>query len=605
MQRTERWGWRAQARRLRRRAVLIASAALLMAGCVSMPTIPGFPTAPAAPNPAPAPAPPPTPGPGTVSTPAGDLRLPPGLRVSARYAALFAKGTVTGADLYDTLKTMRAELHARRSAIAWSKLALAADRTLTPQALTGGVDVGRIMQEVAMQAAIELMKNQANAVAMQTLDEYLQYLLNDRRAALAEETVTLPKIDGMTEAQAGRIVTIATLVVAARLSGKVLDKADEDFKSLATDYKALLVQREKAATLLFTTVDRRRAALKSGNAAEKAAVEGELKPSFAERDLQFIDSDLDRLSLRDFSNDMAAQNLAIQYLRQKDPSAFKDYRTKADDVVRRTSAYVRTVSGVAAFGGLTMTFGNAVSEFARENNLNNLVATMPLGLDFVKAAAPLAKKSVEVSLSGITVDDAWWRNPFRKAFTIVRGDKSQDVRSAGAVFSALQEAKVSEGFVGQLFSADTTWLNRMRLCDPQEVGRMLDLSVTKEERVTFARDYLQWKDPQLADVAFVNLLGEPGPTARERELGNVLLGRDHRASTSALPLAEVQRAVEKRFDKWNDAQLLRLVFANRETSAAHATLYFSGTAVRPIPSADAVYAYESRVEACRRSAAAN
>jgi hypothetical protein len=57
----------------------------------------------------------------------------------------------------------------------------------------------------------------------------------------------LPAAAGLTEEQATRMLTLATLTVAARLTGQMLDKANKDFDSLKTDYAKLLDQREKGS----------------------------------------------------------------------------------------------------------------------------------------------------------------------------------------------------------------------------------------------------------------------------------------------------------------------------------------------------------------------
>lgn len=531
-----------------------------------------------------------------------------GIPISADYRMLFQKGTVTGQDLYETLKAMRLELHAKRSALAWSQLSLALNQGLNLQPSSSGLDVSGLLQTALMTFAMETMKNVTANVAMQTLDEYLQYLLNERRSALAEESITLPSIQGMTDIQAKRAITMATLIVTARLSHKILEKADQDFKSLEVDYKSLLTQRETAANLLFATIDQRRIAQRANNADQKDVAESDLKKSLTEKDLAFIDTALNTIALSDFAKNMAAQNLAVKYLQSKDPTAFKDYRTKADDVVRKTTAYMRTVAGVAAFGGLTISFGHSIAEVARENNLSSVLSSFPLGVEFMKAAAPLVKKSVEVSLAGIAIPmsnsvfDTFFRKPFIYSFA----GQATKQGSASDVFKFIQESKLSDTFVGALFLNNTSgWLSRVRLCDPVETGRMMDAVVSQDERTKFATNYFGWSQEtgKAKDFSFINAIPEPGASRQERRLSEELLGKDHRNSNGdadSQSLATVQRAVEAKYSKWSDQDLLRLVFHNREDEVVYATLDLGAVSIRPVPSAESVYAYESRFEACRK-----
>jgi hypothetical protein len=278
---------------------------------------------------------------------------------------------------------------------------------------------------------------------------------------------------------------------------------------------------------------------------------------------------------------------------------------KADDVVRRTTAYVRTASGVLAFSGLMLSFGQSILEVAKEKNIENLLTTLPLGADFLVAAGPLAEKAVKASFTGVTlpvdsaIDTVLGQ---RRLFSVMLPDKTESVRSSKDVFTRLLAAGASDQFVSALFHEDSAgWLNRVRFCDPLEAGRMMDAAVRREQRTTFASDYLGWTEVERArDFSFANAFSVPGETRREKELGGELLGRDHRKRHDVLQLANVQIEVGQRYGEWSNEQLLRLVFHNREGGAAYATLDLGALSIRPLPSPEAVYAYESRVETCRK-----
>jgi hypothetical protein len=57
--------------------------------------------------------------------------------------------------------------------------------------------------------------------------------------------------------------------------------------------------------------------------------------------------------------------------------------------------------------------------------------------------------------------------------------------------------------------------------------------------------------------------------------------------------------VSEKYSEWGDNQLMRLIFANREGQARHATLYLGSVAIRPVPSPQAVFVYETAAEACK------
>ena len=511
-----------------------------------------------------------------------------GAPMTGTLAALFAKGTVNGADLFDTLKSIKLEAQAKRSAASWAA-ANAAFEQGAAQAAAGGLpNLNSIAGDLAFKLVEEQMKTMVATVSMQALDGFLQVLLDDS-AGLATESITLPSGAGMTEVQGKRIINMAAMIVAARLTEKMLDKANKDLSTLQTDYKGLIEQREKASNVLFALIDQRRNAQRSRDDAALATADNQLL----------------NMKAADFAKDMAAQNFALKVLQRTQPDAFAQYRVKADEVVVRTNSYVKTVTGVAAFGGLLLNFSKQMVELGREKNMPNLLQAMPLGIDFVRAAVPAAKLSVETALNGFVLQPASGFGGFfsskPKAFVMISGDKREEFSNASEVFAALDKQGAKDLFAGALFRNDTPgWLSGVYECDAAETGRMIDAAVPGDQRDAFAKAYLNQADA--SGFSFMNTLTLPAANPRERRLAQELLQRDHRRSTNDATnaLAAVQGTVAEKYTSWGNPQLLRLVFANRDGArAAEATVEVGQIAIRPIPSADSVYAYESHTDACK------
>lgn len=545
-------------------------------------------------------------------------------------APLFGR-TITGADLYATLVTIRQEAQVRRSAQAWAVFGASLDSTLKSMQQSGGdFNASETLGKLATEAVLNEIKKRTSEVAMKALDEHLEKLLDDRNG-LAQESITLPALSSLrSEAQAKRIVTLATLVVAARLSGKVLNKAQDDFKSLQKDYSELMKQREQAATLLYNVLLTRRTAQQQSDNAGRDAAEAELKQGLSAQDLAFIDNDIGRLSVGDFEKDMGAQNLAIAYLRTRDADAYKTYNTQAKDFLVRSRAYVRTVSGVAAFGGLMVSFAQIVDEFGRDRQgsdgqrIGNVLQAMPLGFDFLKATASLLPLVVSTTLHGAVLEPV--RNgdiggriggaigdifkPKPDLFVVSDEASMKKVKTASDVYEALQ-GKPSETLLqDSLFrNGSTGFLAQVGRCDPGEAGRMIDSVVPKDQRSSFARDYLNPTDPKQADdFSFVNQFELLPKTALDRRLNDAVLGTDHRMrSPEPDPkrreaLSSLQKSVAVDYRKWNNDQLTRLIFANREgNQVQYATLQLGSVQVRPVPSMQALYVYESQANACKRT----
>ena len=515
-----------------------------------------------------------------------NTQIPPNLM------PLFAKGTVNGEELIGTLRELQRLMRERKAALELAVLVGAADSSVNAVA-SGNFDVTKVFKEQAIQAALKLTKQVAANAANQALDQHMRAILDDSNA-LSAETITLPSPIGLQAKQAKRIVTMAALVVGARVSNKMLERAQKDMESLRKDYKDLIDRREKAAALLFAAISAR----------EKAVG---LNEALSAEDMKFIDKDLGKLSVRDFAKDMSAQNLALNYLRKVQPEAFAAYRSEADDVVLRTKAYIRTMTGIAAFGAISASFAQNIAEVAHEKQFFEFLAAMPLAFDFLRAAAPLINVTIQTATSGLALstEGSAISNIFsrKRNFIYAQGDKSTEESSAKDVFNELgKSGDAAELFKGALFRSDSPGLlQRVGECDQAEAGRMLDATLSKDEREEFASNYFDIPDIG-PNFSFYAALDSPGPTEREQLLAAQMLANDYRerATLDAKPIAKIQLKVSAKYTDWSDAQLMRLIFANKETPARYATLYVGESRIKPFANADSLYAYETAAESCKK-----
>ena len=517
---------------------------------------------------------------------------------------IFAKETANGADLYDALTELRAEMQRQRSVKAWATASTAA-QTVLNQAM-GGANLKQAVLEQLISAsakfAIEEMRSQALTYGYQALDQHFTKLLGaDMRSVLAEQTVAMPNPAGLDDTGARRLLTMATMVVAAKVTSRVLDDAEKDLKSLEPDYKNLLDQREKAAELLFRLIDARRAAQRAGDNNRRRQVEQSMlaQGALTQNDLRYIDTAMNTMSLAEFVDDMGAQNLALRYLQAADKKAFEGYSTKRNDVVARTDVYIKAVSGVGAFAGFAALFSEAMSDQLRGRTTNAALINMaPVFADFVGATAPLVQRVGSVASQGVAFPAFLQRNDL---FVVKpAGGEDQPLKSAADVFKAVKAAGATELFSGVFFREDGMgWLNGVRRCDGAEAGRLVDSAVPRADRSSFATAYFGSAAKDVAgQYSFVNAFTAPALGEREDRLGDLLLGRDHRKRTSDKALTEVQNKVSSNYGEWSNQQLLRLIFSNRDASFAHANVDLGRMAIRPKPSPEAVYVFESYINAC-------
>ena len=503
---------------------------------------------------------------------------PMATRPEASIQALFAKGTVNGSELVSELIALRALMGKQRSAAAVGALLGATDGG---GGGGGGFDPMAEVLKLAMKTAEEALKPYVASIGFNALDLHLRSITENPQL-LAGESIKLPSSRGLSHAQAQRVITMAAIVVATRITGKVLRQAQADFANVESDYTRLIERREAAAKLLYDIL------LKGAGAGE------EIAGLYGDEDLHYLQQNVGRMAVKDFANDLGAQNLALRYLRKTDPAAWAEYKSRSDEALSSTKGYIRTTAGVTAFAALLATFGHETLGAVRQKKGAEIALALPFAWEFVKEVPPLLKVSWQVGAAGIV------ELPMKasRRFRVVEGGATEELKGAGEVFAALKKRNAEPLFSESLFRTGADGLlYKLFRCDKSEVGRMLDVAMPIAEREKFASDHAM---TEVARFSFANAFNNPAPAAREQELGDELLRKDHRERSESRALGEAQRAATRGYGHWNNDQLLRLILANREGDAAQSTLQLGDVLVRPIPSMQSVYAYESLVDECSK-----
>ena len=513
--------------------------------------------------------------PSNVATPSTALAVS---RPATSLQGLFNKGQVSGAELLTEIASMRALMKAQRSASAVSGLLGPAPAA----AKSTGVDPRAQLLKAAVKSAEESLKPYVASIGFGALDLHLGSMIDDPKL-LANETIKLPSSKGMTTPQMQRVINMAAILVATRATGKILKKAQDDFASVEGDYTRLITRREAAAQVLYGVLLQ--------GAPDKTAVPGD----YSDADLRYLRENVGRMSVKDFANDLGAQNLALRHLSQTDPAAWNDYKARSDGLRSVTKGYIRTAAGVTAFAALLANFGNETLGAINKDKGADILSALPLAWEFVKEVPPVLRAAWQVGAAGVV------ELPMKatKRFRVAAAGTSSDLGSASDVFAAVRKGGSEPLFNEALFRTGSDGLlYKLYRCDKSEVGRMLDVAVPMTEREKFGAKV---SPGNAARYSFANAFNAPGPEARAQELGDELLRKDHRERTDAVngvALGEAQRAATKGAVKWNNDQLLRLILANREGLAAHASLQLGDVLVRPVPSMQSVYAYESLIDEC-------
>jgi len=521
----------------------------------------------------------------------GGVNAPPmRTRDQKSLAKLFAKKNVSGSELLVELKSVRTLL--QNKGVSALVTGFLGDSSSGTEAGAKPPSLAEQLKGVAIEAGLSALDSGSSgsmfASSVDALRQHLNLLIDDS-GSMAKETITLPDADGMTPRQMQKAVNLAAMTLATRVSGRMLNKAQEDFKGIESEYAELIERREKAATVLY------------GLLSQEDAVPSEVKGSFSSGDLEFLRSRVSTMSLAQFSSDMGVQQLALNHLKKSDPQAWQDYSRKSGHAVKGTQGIVKTLTGVAAFGGMAAYVGRDVVSMARKRQYVDLVQLAPLLTSFSTEAAPLLSYSASAAYTGVEVA----LKP-TKRYRVQSGESSEEVGSAADLFALLHKLGIDPALQAALFRDDHPGLlYRLYQCDATEAGQMLDAAVEPSLRDKFFADYRV--GPQ-SEATFAKSLGRK--TGASSSLGEDLLQRDHRERTDARsrPIADVQKVVAGAgdgaaapgFRNWGDEQILRLIFVNREGSAQHAALQLGGVTIRPVPTAQSIYAYETLVDGCRR-----
>ena len=504
-------------------------------------------------------------------------------RQGSSLQALFDKGTVTGAELVPELAAVRALMKDKRSATAIGQLLgpQAQSDPKKPVPAAQSIDFGAEARKVVLKQFEEAVKPYIASIGFGAFELHMRTMLEDPKM-LASESIKLPSSKGMTQAQMQRVVNMAAILAATRVTGRILKKAQEDFANIENEYTKLITRREKAAELLFGVLTQN-------------AGSGALSATYDNADLNYLRGNVSRMSIKEFSSDLGAQNLALRYLRQTNPKEWEDYKLMSDGLRSSTKGYIRSAAGVTAFAALLANFFNETVGAINKHKGLDILDALPLALEFGKEVPPLLREAWRVGAAGV-VELPMKAN---KRFRIVDARGSTDVAQVADVFAAMKSKGADTYFNESIFRSGTDGLlYKLYRCDKSEVGRMLDVSLPMPDREKFGAIVFPDKAERFS---FANAFNDPDANAKAKEFGDDMLSKDHRSSSSAVhgvAMGEAQRAATRGAERWNNDQLLRLILANREGVAAHATLQLGEFIVRPVPTMQSVFAYESLIDEC-------
>lgn len=518
------------------------------------------------------------------------------LRNTADMNKLFERGSISGKDALTELRAMK-QLSSQQGV----QKALGSLYGTQPQSMVGQQtpDLSALgkLDYAAMAEAVG--DHLVTEMSMTALENFFT-TLTDNPAYFENETVELPKnIQNFTPAQRQRVLVLAASLIAIKGSNKIVEASNKDKDKAEAAYKQVLEKREKAVGVMLAALDAWRKAKED----QREAQARQLDDALSADDLEFLSRFPKGMKVSDFKDDLAVQNIALEYLRKKDPAQFKDYAVSRDEYVSSLNQYMRATVGVASFAGFSYMFLREGRRAFEAEGFNALQTAVPFGDQFLKEFGTFGQKSLVdwgSSLKKGVVDIFRSTGDFR-IDRAVGGKPVEEQTDIKGVLAFLEKQKLDGQFHDRMFASGVDgYMFRVNLCE-NGAGRLLDKAIGDGKlRQDFVKQFYGLDDA--TGFTFTNALDGTWQPKRRTDLAGRLLRSDQRKAGGdgrAQAVAGIQRQTIESIKKWDDADLAELIYASYgEGSRTQAHLKYGDYIVRMVPSQWTIYQYERYEQKC-------
>lgn len=518
------------------------------------------------------------------------------LRSAADMNKLFERGSISGKDALTELRAMK-QLSSQQgvqkalgSLYGTQPQSMAGQQTPDLSAL-GKLDYAAMAEAVGDHLVTEM--------SMTALENFFT-TLTDNPAYFENETVELPKnIQNFTPAQRQRVLVLAASLIAIKGSNKIVEASNKDKDKAEAAFKQVLEKREKAVGVMLAALDAWRKAKED----QREAQARQLDDALSADDLDFLSRFPKDMKVSDFKDDLAVQNIALEYLRKKDPAQFKDYAVSRDEYVSSLNQYMRATVGVASFAGFSYMFLREGRRAFEAEGFNALQTAVPFGDQFLKEFGTFGQKSLVdwgTSLKKGVVGIFSSTGDFR-IDRAVGGKPVEEQTDIKGVLAFLEKQQLDGQFHDRMFASGVDgYMFRVNLCE-NGAGRLLDKAIGDGKvRQEFVKQFYGLDDA--TGFTFTNALDGTWQPKRRTDLAGRLLRSDQRKAGGdgrAQAIAGIQRQTIESIKKWDDADLAELIYASYgEGSRTQAHLKYGDYIVRMVPSQWTIYQYERYEQKC-------
>lgn len=424
---------------------------------------------------------------------------------------------------------------------------------------SGGTGIGGIgggLTSFLGDAMLDLLISELSYTA---IDGFFGQILDDKEV-LSKVFVDVPDISNLTPSLRKQVVNLSAFLAAIKASGMIIDSSQKDFETAKESYRKVVDMREKATLILGK-------ALYAKDGLEAAQREGQARNQqlLTAEEIEYLAAFRDKKP-EGLIKDFAAQNIALNYLRAKDPKAYQDYSLETQEVKSHYGAYLRTATGAGAMVGFSAMFLKSGKKLVEQQGAAGGVALLPLMIQGASELATLAPRLKTVVSASDDVAEG--------SFRVMRGDEVvKRGIPATKIFGALDEQATNQ-FKSELINTrGNGYLFGLYKHNPASAGQLADRIVSKEAKGIYAKDYLELENT--GDFSFQNALEGKTSAKPKKNLAQALFS--YPADTSSTDgqdavLAKVQKDLQDNLSGYTNSDMRKFMFINSAGNAANPKL---------------------------------
>lgn len=415
--------------------------------------------------------------------------------------------------------------------------------------LLGGLNLssaGSMLTDIALDTLISDMSYSAI--------EQLFGQMTDDKDILRRVAVEIPDTSKLAPPVRKQVLSMAAYMAAIKASGVMIDASLKDFEAAKSSYLKAIEIRRKAVEVMGE-------ALTAQAGLEASEAEGK------KRGTNYISNPADKALLESFRgrkiedlmNDFEAQNVALNFAKNKRPELFKNYTLEVQQVKTHYGAYARTMAGAGSMLGFTAIFLKKAKTMFEQQGPASIQLLQPLAMQGLQEAISLAPRIKNTFDGGDDIVDGSFKirvegqeKPVKSKLTAKKALDALDSDTQNQYKDSVINPK-GNGLVFALYKRN-----------PKQAGALIDHLSSKETRNAISKHYLQRADA--TDFNFQNAYDGKFPLSKAEKtdlstqlLASLIVSKAPDEGDKAL--IKAQEEIRGNLSKYNNEDLRKLIFA--------------------------------------------